>query len=233
MFWHNGDWNQRHNLAGRPELFWPIGILFALGIVIGHLHFFKKSAGYHEKIFGVFDATRANFAYAFLFSWFFLAALPVVVSNEGLPHALRAILMIPPVMLLAACAGLWLHETVRRLTQTFWIPAMSAVFLSLLALEAYTTYFSLWAAHPDTPHAFAADYTAIGRRIRALPRETPKIVVVNAGGVPVRGIPMPAQTVMYLTDTFRPEKQREKNVYYLLPGQESNLPPGSAVFHLR
>ncbi len=35
MFNFAGDWNWRHNYAGAPELFWPVGILFILGVFIG------------------------------------------------------------------------------------------------------------------------------------------------------------------------------------------------------
>ena len=31
--WH-GDYNWRQNVSGAPELFWPVGILFLLGIVL-------------------------------------------------------------------------------------------------------------------------------------------------------------------------------------------------------
>ena len=38
-------------------------------------------------------------------------------------------------------------------------------------------------------------------------------------GVRVNGIPMPAQPVMFITNTFTSAKQQTKNVFYLLPGQ--------------
>jgi hypothetical protein len=83
------------------------------------------------------------------------------------------------------------------------------------------------------PEAFNADYLAIGRELNALPAATPKYVVVDATGVLVRGIPMPAQTVMFITDTFQPEDQVAKNIHYLLPDEESSIPAGATVFHLR
>ena len=42
-------------------------------------------------------------------------------------------------------------------------------------------------------------------------------------GVEVRGIPMPAQTIMFATDTFREGSRREKNIFYLLPQDISNF----------
>jgi hypothetical protein len=44
---------------------------------------------------------------------------------------------------------------------------------------------------------------------------------------------MPAQTVMFLTDTFEPDEQAAKNIHYLLPNEESSIPAGATVFHLR
>jgi len=42
MFNFSGDWNWRHNYAGRPELFWPVGILFIIGVVLSLIKIFKN-----------------------------------------------------------------------------------------------------------------------------------------------------------------------------------------------
>ena len=41
MFNFIGDWNWRHNYAGRPELFWPVGILFVIGVILSIIQIFK------------------------------------------------------------------------------------------------------------------------------------------------------------------------------------------------
>ena len=51
-----------------------------------------------------------------------------------------------------------------------------------------------------------------------------------SNGVEVRGIPMPAQTVMFITDTFTLKKQAEKNIHYLLPDQEKDRSENNALF---
>ena len=66
---------------------------------------------------------------------------------------------------------------------------------------------------PEHRRRFRENYVEIGRELNALPKERPKYVVVAAGGVEVRGVPMPSQTVMFVTDTFTPEKQKEKNIF--------------------
>ena len=222
MFNFVGDWNWRHNYAGRPELFWPVGILFIIGILSGFYFLLKK-----------------KFPFIILFAWLIIAALPVIVSNEGLPHALRSILLIPPVFILAGFSGIWLYEKiVEKLQKYTKIPKLLLLstfcfLLSLFVFEAYYTYFINWARNSNTLDAFSADYVWLAKGLNDLPKETPKYVVVEASGIDVRGIPMPAQTVMFITDTFTAEKQKEKNIYYVLPNQIDEIPPGSYVVNLK
>ncbi|HTY39696.1 MAG TPA: glycosyltransferase family 39 protein [Candidatus Paceibacterota bacterium] len=219
MFNFVGDMNPRHNVSGRPELFAPVGALFLIGLVLGLIALKKKP--------------DERFSFLFIFGWATLAALPVVISNEGLPHALRSILLIPPVILLAAFAAERVYHVMRDKWPKYLTIIVTVLFLALLPVEAYHTYFVLFANAADTPGAFAADYVTIGHAIRALPTSTLKYVVVEAGGVDVRGIPMPAQTVMYITDSFTPEKQAEKNIYYVLPKDENRIPAGAVIFRLK
>ncbi|EKD24042.1 MAG: hypothetical protein ACD_81C00125G0001, partial [uncultured bacterium] len=69
----------------------------------------------------------------------------------------------------------------------------------------------------------------IGHELNELPIETPKYVFVRAGGTDVRGLPMSTQTVMFITDSFTPEKQRAKNIFYVLSEQEKSTPPQAHV----
>jgi 4-amino-4-deoxy-L-arabinose transferase-like glycosyltransferase len=238
MFDFQGDANWRHNVSGRPELFWPVGILFLLGIAVGLRAFVRKSskdAGSlaAKSIAAVDGASDSRFPSALLFAWFLLAMLPVVISDDILPHALRCLLMIPCVFIFAALGGYVLYGWIRKIVNPRWLKVGAFIFLGFLAFEAYHTYFILWARNANVPEAFNADYVAIGRELNALPAATPKYVVVDATGVIVRGIPMPAQTVVFITDTFEPEEQAAKNIHYVLPNEESSIPAGAAIFHLR
>ncbi len=225
MFNFVGDSNWRHNYAGRPELFLPVGILFLIGMFMGLKILFKKTPKEEHSL-----------ACVVLFSWLIIAALPVVISNEGIPHALRSLLMIPPVIILAGFGAIWFYKFVKNdnsVLKTKILNVSIFFFFLLLFFEAYYTYFIKWGKNYNVQGAFSADYVAIGRELNALPKEMPKYVVVQAGGVDVRGIPMPAQTVMYITNTFLPEKQKEKNIYYILPNQISEIPPDSYVATLK
>jgi 4-amino-4-deoxy-L-arabinose transferase-like glycosyltransferase len=98
MFNVRGDDNWRHNLSGAPELFWPVGILFVIGVIIGIRALISRSR-----------KSQQLFPLLLVFSWMILAALPSAASDEGIPHALRAILMLPPAMILAAQGRWWLY----------------------------------------------------------------------------------------------------------------------------
>ena len=138
--------------------------------------------------------------------------------------------MIPPIFILAGFGGIWLIEKIKNLTtinnskiklKIFYF--LLFTFCFLLLINAYNTYFIKWGKNPNIQGAFAADYVQMGRELNALPKETPKYVIVEAGGTNVRGIPMPTQTIMFITDTFTPEKQKGKNIFYILPNQISQI----------
>lgn len=254
MFYVQGDMNWRHNLAGRAELFWPAGIMFLIGILAairatGKLvmqlvkQITTKEAPMQEAEEVTAQTDQPSpLALTVPLLWLLTAMLPVVISAEGIPHALRAILMIPPVFILAGAGGIWLYERLIAFAQgadpeSTWshvkgmvLKVLVVVLFILLPTEAYFMYFVRWSKDPNTFGAFAQNYVDLGREIALVPNETPKYIIVSAGGTDVRGIPMPTQTVMFLTDSFTPQKQREKNIRYILPQQEADIPTGARIF---
>jgi len=228
MFNVRGDHNWRHNLSGAPELFWPVGILFVLGVIFGVVKLWRWL---RRKAANTFP--NEHFALLLLFLWLILAALPVVISNEGIPHALRAILMIPPVFMLAAIAGIWLYRFLKKYNSVKLLNIVVFLFFLLLVLETYQQYFVTWAKNKNTIDAFGSDYAEIGRQINALPPEVPKYVIIKASGVLAGGVPMPAQTVMFITDSYLPKYRELKNIHYVLPDEEKDVPTGAAKFYLK
>jgi 4-amino-4-deoxy-L-arabinose transferase-like glycosyltransferase len=222
MFFWSGDHNWRHNFAGRAQLFWPVALFLLAGLATACRAIARNITRMPSP-----DGGTPLLRFWILFAWIALAAGPVVISNEGIPHALRAILMIPPVIILAALGGVKIYDALRARIQARWFPAAVFIFLSLLFFESYHTYFVAWAKNPNIQGAFAANYVDIGRELNKLPNEFPKYIIVKAGGTDVRGVPMPAQTVMFITDTFTPEKQKKKNVHYVLPDKVSEIPQGA------
>ncbi len=268
MFWYQGDYNWRHNFSGRPELFWPIGILFGLGILmciyrilnpniknpmsnkipssndqktnnlrlrnfdfIGNCPPAATSVKVGKLGFGIFD--RDILPELLLLFWLIIGLAPVIVSNEGIPHALRAIIIIPAVMIISA-VGLeaiikkvgnliekWETNYAERALQIQRIKKELFILLILFFIStgiySFDTYFLRWAGNPNVADAFSENYADIGNYLNSLPKDLAKYVVVNANDTNVRGMPMPTQTIMFITKTFLPQWQKEKNISYILP----------------
>lgn len=226
MFNFVGDHNWRHNLSGSPILLWPVGVFFVLGFLRSWIKLFKRA-----KTHGHLATVQV-----LLLSWFFVGLIPVVLSDEGLPHALRAI-VVAPVVFIWAGEGLWwvidkigdfyrardIHDYSFRgrwLRESSFTAVLALiVLLSALTITEYDKYFNQWAKNPNTAMAFNQNYVEIGKRLNAMPQSVKKYVLVNAGGVLVNDMPMPAQTVMFITDTWTPEKQMAKRIFYLTKEQ--------------
>jgi 4-amino-4-deoxy-L-arabinose transferase-like glycosyltransferase len=225
MFNFHGDNNWRQNISGSPELFWPVGILFIIGIMLGLYSLWKS---WRKKIMRDYSSNVLPlFPLLFVFLWIILAALPAAASNEGIPHSLRSILMLPPAMILAAIGGVWLYQIMKNQWGKNFARIAGFIFILTVGIFGYVDYFIVWAQNPNVQGAFNANYVTIGNEINALPASTPKYVVINAGGVITRGFPMPAETTMFITDSFLPDQAAEKNIHYLLPNEASTIPAGT------
>jgi hypothetical protein len=160
-------------------------------------------------------------------AWLVIGILPAAASDEGIPHALRSILALAPALVFATLGGVWLYRIIEKYWHARAAQALAIIFLVIVAGWGYYDYFVVWAQNPNVPGAFSANYVDIGRQINALPTSTPKYVVVNAGGVPVRGIPTPAETTMFITHSFTMSDATAANIHYLLPAQIGQIPAGT------
>lgn len=222
MFFVRGDCNPRHNYNCQPELVWPLALFFAVGIIVTIRDLFNRT----------YERTSMP---VLLLEWLIIMSLPETLTWEGVPHALRAIGMIPPVMILAAF-GCWrlIHALLdwferkksrfpEKIIQLGRIQKEIKVFFMLLILlipiYTYRTYFIYWAQTPDTYSAFTTDLYHLGVFLRDKPNGVIAYVVVNLGGTDVRGIPMPAQTIMFVTDTFRDSERMAQHIIYVRTDQ--------------
>src|SRR3989344_4068820 len=217
MFNLQGDGNWRHNISGAPQLYPIVGLMFLLGFAI--------------SISSLFSRHRPKAEPLIIFSAFLCGFLPVVISNEGIPHALRAIIMIPPVILFGAIGLAGFYEYLVKhisIKTTDLGVILVAIFL---VVEAYVSYFIIWGQNPNVPGAFAQNYADMANEANKVPLSTPKIIIVTAGGTDVRGFPTAAQTFMFLTDTWKPEEQKAKNFIYLKPEQVPGFvaPEGAVI----
>jgi len=235
MFFVYGDGNWRHNLAGSPQLWWPVAILFLFGVLKFGIWDLIKNLKFKIKNLDHLLVSPS----IFLLIWIAIMLLPVVISSEGLPHALRAIIVIPPVMIFVAL-GLekiitkinnWLIEQSKKIPdrkkQILRIRKEFALllfaFLAIITMTSFSKYFFNWGLDLNTYHAFNTKYFELGQYLNELPKETEKFVIVNAGGVLVKNIPMPSQTIMFATKSYTDKGKNEKNIKYIEPSNISDI----------
>jgi len=202
MFNFVGDCNFRHNFSCKPELDFIAGAFFLIGFYLTIKKVVKK---------------QFDFSSLFLIVCFLSMMMPVAFTYEGVPHALRSIGLIPCVF---AFVGIGASKIYQLAKQTFSIKTSRYFILALLFISLainYNLYFLKWANDQRTYYAFNANYYALGNYLNQLPQEQLKYILVNAGGVLVNNIPMPAQTVMFVTNTYSPQNQQKRNIFYLLP----------------
>ncbi len=242
MFNVVGDTNPRHNLTGRPwlgslaallgasagqqqivsrlgrpELFWPIGLLFLWGLSRSLARAAREAPHF------------------FLVCWLAIGALPAVLSDEDLPHALRAVLMTPPVFTFAAIGAVGAYDASVRWARNR-LKGRGPAFLTVAwclggaatVADSFVTYFHVWGPDPATARAFDKADSDKADQIRALPADVPKYVVVVPHGLDVH-------VVQFLTDTATAETQARHHLRYVGPGQIqlADLPAGSRVIELR
>lgn len=211
----SGDFNWRHNYSGDPLLMWPIGIFFLVGIISSIKKIFKFCKQFLQKL----PYNPIPLKHAFLLSWFLAMLAPSILSTEGLPHALRSIGAIPPTFIFAGLGAYAAYGVSERYLFRYSDKRLSAtlyaIFLLAILIASYDKYFMLYAGNSNTKGAFADNYVKIGRFLNTLPPDTNKYVIVNAGGTLANGVPIPAQTTMYVTDSYRTANQFEKHIFYV------------------
>ena len=149
MFNYHGDYNWRQNISGAPELFWPVGILFLLGIVLVVYFWIRRArkkyiTAENEKLFPLFGTLL-------VFAWLIFGILPAAASDEGIPHALRSILALAPALILATLGGVWLYRIIKKHWGAALAKSLMVIFLIVVAGWGYYDYFVAWAQNPNVP----------------------------------------------------------------------------------
>jgi 4-amino-4-deoxy-L-arabinose transferase-like glycosyltransferase len=206
MFFAAGDQNWRQNYAGRPEIFLPVAILFAMGIIVALAPGLRRKQG--------LDAL----ACAVALTWLLLATVPGIFSDEGVPHAQRTILSIPAAFILAAIGAQWVYGYLSPKVPPNLRPVALGLLFLILCYEPYYWYFDKWAGNSNVPLAFTATALDTAAEINAIPRAVPKyLVVATTSEDPQNGIPLLDQTVVFLTRSYTKLEQDEANIHYILP----------------
>lgn len=201
-----GDANWRHNFSGSPQLYFPIGILFLIGIFIS---FKKLINSLKQKNYSLFAI------HFILISWLLIMTIPAALTYERIPHALRMIGTIPVAYIFAGIGGLWMYNWLSKKINKKLFTAICLLFVAFLTFAQFQKYFIAWANHPEIENAFSYNYKKIGDYLNSLSDETQKIIIVNVSGVPVPypdGIPMPTQSIIF-TEI---EKYKQIRSFYIL-----------------
>jgi Dolichyl-phosphate-mannose-protein mannosyltransferase len=162
MFNYKGDCNWRHNLACSPELIWPVGIFFLLGVWLSFRHWRRDRSGSAKPVF--------------LLAWCFLLLVPAFLTRESVPHSLRAVGALPAVVLLAAIGADWLLTLCADRRLLFGI-LLGVVVLSGTA-DLYR-YFFIWARHPEVAEAFQYRVFQAAARIKTFAPDTFVLVAID------------------------------------------------------
>jgi len=208
MFNFYGDPNWRHNFSGKPELFWPVGILFLIGIFIS----------IKESISSIKNKNLSLATYNLLLvSWFFVMLLPGTLTREGIPHSLRVVGVIPVVFIFAGLGGVKVYQFLENNVKSKKLLFSACIlFLFAIFLFEFNKYFFVWAKREEVKSEFTSEYLEMGNYLNSLPEDFEKYVIANRSGVPVswaNGIPMSAQSIMFLEIS----KYKEIKSNYLLP----------------
>ncbi len=249
MFFVWGDGNWRHNLSGAPELWWPVAILFLIGIwqIVKRAAARMKIVGVgaqnfrEAKILGISNFQTSRGEAIFLLLWLIVLLIPTVISSKGLPHALRSIGVIPAAMILAAIGFEWIivkvlnwhqkklerfpaysHQLMRINKQLI---ALLFVFLAAIAATSFSQYFFRWARNPRVADAFDENYVQLGKYLNSLPKNLPKYIIMNCGDNMFCDSPYEHQppAIMFITKTYIPDWRIENNIFYINPSQMNSF----------
>jgi 4-amino-4-deoxy-L-arabinose transferase-like glycosyltransferase len=209
MSFVTGDFNWRQNLAQSPQLSFLAGVCVAAGALRLSLDLRRRG----------FRRDRS----LLLAGLFLAAALGPALSTDSIPHALRSLQTIVPLMLAAGVGAAWIH---RWMVRRWGVRRALAALLPLLALSGASDtykYFLLWRNAPQVAYVFESAAVQAGYRLRSLPAETPKVVVVN--GDPL----IEARPAMYVADAWDEAGKARMHVRFERDSAAARSTPGAIV----
>ncbi|MCK4453813.1 glycosyltransferase family 39 protein [Candidatus Parcubacteria bacterium] len=200
MFNIAGDYNWRHNISGFPVLFWPVGILFLIGIFLS-----LKKCLMPLKL----KDQPLVISYWLLITWWFIMLLPGILTIEGIPHCLRCIGAIPPTFIFAGIGGEFFYRNIKKIFKKGSLLYQLMILVSVLLVICFVflqfnRYFNLWARNPEVAKAFSKECAEIGNYLNSFPKETQKYVIINESGP---NLPLPVQSIIFIQRTENKDKE--------------------------
>lgn len=202
MYNFYGDPNARHNYKYLPALNPIVGIAFLIGLFASIRLMLAKLKKRDDEFFD----------HTFILVAFLIMMLPSILTEEGMPHSLRAIGTMPFAFLFAGLGADRLFSKKRKIKLRK--ENILAIVVGVIVLFDFTIYFSLWANDRETRGQFNESYVEASKYLNGIPDTTEKYVIVNVGGVEVDGLPVAAQTFKFMTYgksnvTYLSEEQAE------------------------
>ncbi len=141
MFTQRGDPSFKHNIGGRPVFDQLIGALFWVGLAVTAARLFKR------------DERLASIT---LLAWLAIMLLPMLLSAQGLPHYLRAIGVLPALMIFPAIVLEWIWSAAGRWAQARssrpWgqtaVLFAAVIPMAAWSVQAHRLFFRDWHAVP-------------------------------------------------------------------------------------
>lgn len=169
-----GDPNFRHNLGGSAMLDVITGIFFWIGIVLSVLRFKKLE-------------------YFILITWFGAMSLPMVLTAEGIPHALRLVGTMPVVFIWIALGIDWIAEKIKSKNAKY-------VFVGTVILAAtffgFKKYFIDFPSMTEAREAYSEDMVIMAYDMRQAPEDRILYAITGEFGL---------KTVDFMTHASQPE----------------------------
>jgi len=219
-FW--GDQNWRHNYPPYPILDPFVGTLF----LSGFLYIIWQTIILLGRRMRDGDRDMRLVTNVFLLGSFFVMLMPEFLTNEGLPHALRAIGTQMPVFLMATLPLFWLTKKALHSSLGTRTIFLCIILIALVGSAFFngTKYFVFFANSPHQASAFNFNLRNIADYLLTLPDETPKYVV-SMDGSKIEGnrLPINVQPIFFFT------YGKIKNLTYLLPDSDIIITGGSII----
>jgi 4-amino-4-deoxy-L-arabinose transferase-like glycosyltransferase len=195
-FW--GDQNWRHNYPPYPILDPITGMFFLIGIAYTIYKFI------HLLILRFYHKVRDEkiAIYGLLLIWFVIMLAPEYLTEEGLPHALRAIGTIPVVFIFSTIAFLWFLGKVEKSNHIYKTLAFSLFVLIFASIGIFNTvkYFYFWANNKNQHGQFNENYKNMSTYLNNEFFGYNKYLYPNGPGrIMEDGFPVSSHTVRYLT----------------------------------
>lgn len=210
-----GDLNWRHNYPPYPVLDYLTGLAFLMGIVYSA----RKSIQLLKARFIQKMKNPEVNIYLFLLAWFFVMLIPEFMTWDGLPHALRSIGTLPPVLIFAALAFEILWEKLEdpkknRPALRKTLVALLMIVLIFMGVFNAVKYHYFWAGKTETARAFETNLMEINSYLKTIPPQTQKFIITDSiGRVPIK---------LFNFDS--------SNLFYFYPSQLEQIKPDNRDF---